>query len=71
MCNLWVDDQVEMQQHLFHYLSSVHAREVKQALFNWSGIPFNHQTVQHALRWLKRRKWKKFHKEVAAAILEH
>lgn len=65
-CNLCVDEQVETQQHLF--VECAWTREVQKALFRWSGIPFRCQTVQHTLQWLKRRNWKKFHKEVAAAI---
>ncbi|KAH0645650.1 hypothetical protein KY285_033693 [Solanum tuberosum] len=60
-------DKVETQQHLF--VECAWTREVQKALFRWSGIPFRCQTVQHTLQWLKSRNWKKFHKEVAAAIL--
>jgi len=64
-CNLCVDDQVETQQHLF--VDCTWTRGVQQALARWSGISFRRQTVKQTLQWLKRRNWKKFHKEVATA----
>ncbi|WMV37191.1 hypothetical protein MTR67_030576 [Solanum verrucosum] len=65
-CNLCVDDQVETQQQLF--VDCTWTRGVQQALARWSGISFRRQTVKQTLQWLKRRNWKKFHKEVATAI---
>ena len=61
-----MDEQVETQQHLF--VECAWTREVQKALFRWSGIPFQCQTIQQTLEWLKRRMWEMFHKEVAATI---
>ncbi|WMV08827.1 hypothetical protein MTR67_002212 [Solanum verrucosum] len=65
-CNLCVNDQVETQQYLF--ADCTWTRGVQQALARWSGISFQRQTVKQTLQWLKRRNWKKFHKEVETAI---
>lgn len=41
---------------------------VRNAITNWAGIQLAQADPATSIRWIKRRRWKKF-KEVAAAIV--
>ncbi|XP_059285114.1 uncharacterized protein LOC132038465 [Lycium ferocissimum] len=73
--NIHVDDQIcclcdgnrnETQRHLFADCSWI--TEVRDALITWMGITLQCNDVYKTIKWIKRRRWRQFQKEIVAAV---
>ncbi|XP_070045599.1 uncharacterized protein [Nicotiana tomentosiformis] len=64
MCEL---DVLETHQHLFADCRWV--KTMRGALTRWSGITLSDMAIPETLPWIRRRHWKQFRKEVAAAMI--
>ncbi|XP_060210228.1 uncharacterized protein LOC132637097 [Lycium barbarum] len=73
--NIQVDDQtcclcdaavIETQSHLFADCQWISG--IRNTLSTWLGIPILCQGVHDTIRWIKRRRWKQFQKEIVTTI---